>query len=72
MPNAILVLATSSPQELGAGRSRADRTVPGLVIQTGLHQLEVGVKRELAFDLQSQDVRSEYVLARGGQMLAKA
>ena len=37
-------------EELGAGRSRADRTVPGLVIQTGLHQLEVGVERELALD----------------------
>ena len=58
-------------EELGAGGSRADGTVPGLVIQAGLHQLEVGVERELAFDFQSQDVRSEYILARGAQMLAK-
>ncbi len=59
-------------EELGAGRSRADGTVPGLVIQTGLHQLEVGVERELALDFQSQDVGSEYILARGAEMLAKA
>ncbi len=60
------------PEELGAGGSRADGTVPGLVVQAGLHELEVGVERQLAFDLQSQDVSSEKILARGAQMLAKA
>ncbi len=42
------------------------------MIQAGLHQLEVGVERELAFDLQSQDVGGENILARGAEMLAKA
>ena len=59
-------------EELGAGGRRADGTVPGLVVQAGLHELEVGVERQLALDLQSQDVSSEYILARGAQMLAQA
>ena len=65
-------LGDIQPEQLGAGGSRADGTVPGLVIQAGLHELEVGVERELALDLQSQDVGGEYILARGAQMLAKA
>ena len=58
-------------EELGAGRSGADRTIPGLVVQTGLHELEVGVQRQFALDLQSQDVSSEYIPARGAKMLSK-
>ncbi len=65
-------LGDVQPQQLGAGGRRADGTVPSLVVQAGLHELEVGVERELAFDLQSQDVSSEYVLARGAEMLAEA
>ena len=60
------------PEELGTGGRRAYGTVPGLVVQTGLHELEVGVECQLAFDLQSQDVGGEYFLARGAEMFAKA
>ena len=45
------------PEELGAGGSCADGTVPGLVIQAGLHQLEVGVEREFAFGEELGEVR---------------
>ena len=42
------------------------------MIQAALHELEVRVKRYLAFDLQSQDVGRECILARSAQMLPKA
>src|SRR5262245_24982421 len=64
-------LGDIQPQQLGASGSRPDRTVPSLVVQAGLHKLEVGMEREVALDLQSQDISSEYILARGAQMLAK-
>ena len=72
MPNAILSLGDIELKQLGAGGSRADGTVPGLVVQTGLHELEVGMQRQLALDFQSHDVGSEEILARGAQMLAEA
>ncbi len=60
------------PEELGAGRRRTDRTVPSLMIQASLHELEVGVERHLTLDFQPQDVRSQYIRARCAEMLAEA
>ena len=41
------------------------------MIQARLHQLEIGVQRQLAFDLESDDISSEYIFARSAQMLAE-
>ncbi len=42
------------------------------MVQAGLHELEVGVERQLTLDFQSNNISSKQILARGAQMLAKA
>src|SRR5262249_35911429 len=59
-------------EKLRACGSRADGTVPSLVVQARLHQLEVSVEREPSFHFKSNDVGSENVAARNLPILAEA